>query len=376
MSLSERQLHLAHCLLAAGPGQEHITRVLEAMADLVGADVAALSIGRPGRRLRLLVTTHRAAPQQVPLAIEPYELLAPLRDAVLQRPAGALHRYRELLASPAVDRSGYFGNWQQETPLADGCAAYLQLPEGEVCKIGFGRLTRDGECDHLHEDGIPSLEATLPFLQAWLGNLRRHEMTDALCASFADRYDRYRVGALVIDQDGWVLYQNATARTLLTQGDGLSLRGPRLRVDDAQELSLLMEGICEHLRSPAPNGSFLARLFTVSRREASALVLAVSAHREPGQIEGGLSVLLVFDPDRPPLDRRAAMQSVYALTDREADIVSAISEGMSLEDFAARNGCTVTAARSVLKRVFRKTGTARQTEIVKLMLSGPAAMVQ
>jgi DNA-binding CsgD family transcriptional regulator len=70
------------------------------------------------------------------------------------------------------------------------------------------------------------------------------------------------------------------------------------------------------------------------------------------------------------------MQSVYALTDREADVVSAIAEGMSLEDFAARNGCTVTAARSVLKRVFRKTGTVRQTEIVKLMLSGPAAMVQ
>lgn len=379
MSLAERQLYLAQCMLAASAGPAHIQRVLEAMAALLGADVAALSIGRPGRRFRLLLTADRSTAgqaSQAPLAVEPYELLAPLRDAVLQLPAGTLHRYRDLLASPAVATSDYFSAWREETPLTDGCAAYLHLPEGELCKIGFGRLAQGSQGGSLQEDGIPCLDATLPCLQAWLGNLRHQEMTEALCASFADRYDRYRVGALVIDQDGWVLYQNESARTVLSQADGLSLLGPRLRIHDAAELSGLMDGICQHMRSPAPNGSFLPKLFTVSRREGAALVLAVSVHREPAQIEGGLSTLLIFDPERPPLDRRAAMQSVFALTDREADVVAAISEGMSLEDFAARSGCTVTAARSVLKRVFRKTGTTRQTEVVKLMLSSPAGMVQ
>ncbi|MFM7783320.1 MAG: helix-turn-helix transcriptional regulator [Gammaproteobacteria bacterium] len=379
MSLAERQLNLARCMLAGGHDAEHVRRVLEAMAELLGADVAALSIGRPGRRLRLRLTMDRPSELQVPqapLAIEPYELLAPLRDAVLQLPAGSLHRYRDLLASAAAQKSGYFSAWREETPLTDGCATYLQLPEGELCKISFGRLAHEGQGGSLQEDGIACLDATLPFLQAWLGNLRHREMTEALCASFADRYDRYRVGALVIDQDGWVLYQNQSARAVLAQADGLSMLGARLRLDDAAELSALMDGICQHMQSPAPNGSFLAKLFPVSRRSGASLVLAVSVHRAPGQVEAGLSTVLIFDPDRPALDRRAAMQSIYALTEREADIVSAISEGMSLEDFAARSGCTVTAARSVLKRVFRKTGTARQTEIVKLMLAGPAAMVQ
>jgi DNA-binding CsgD family transcriptional regulator len=47
-----------------------------------------------------------------------------------------------------------------------------------------------------------------------------------------------------------------------------------------------------------------------------------------------------------------------------------------LETYAGRADCSLESARSLLKRIFRKTGTSRQSELVKLVLAGPAAMVQ
>jgi len=56
--------------------------------------------------------------------------------------------------------------------------------------------------------------------------------------------------------------------------------------------------------------------------------------------------------------------------------VCAIAACESLEDIARRHKRSLEAVRSQLKRVFRKTATSRQTELVRLVLSGPAAMVQ
>ncbi len=77
----------------------------------------------------------------------------------------------------------------------------------------------------------------------------------------------------------------------------------------------------------------------------------------------------------PQIGRRDAVRPVHNLADPEANLLAAMAEGTWLACFAERMQCSEVAARSALKRIFSKTGTSRQAEVVKLILTGPAAMV-
>lgn len=90
----------------------------------------------------------------------------------------------------------------------------------------------------------------------------------------------------------------------------------------------------------------------------------------------GHAVMMIYNPDRPPVERTDVITQIHGLSTQESALVCAIAAGESLEDIATESKRSLEAVRSQLKRVFRKTGTSRQTELVKLVLSGPAAMVQ
>ena len=55
------------------------------------------------------------------------------------------------------------------------------------------------------------------------------------------------------------------------------------------------------------------------------------------------------------------------LTSVERALVTALSDGQSLADFAANRGTSLNTVRSQLKSVFQKLGVSRQGELVALV---------
>ncbi len=68
------------------------------------------------------------------------------------------------------------------------------------------------------------------------------------------------------------------------------------------------------------------------------------------------------------------VESLYALTPAEAELVRLLAEGCSLDQVAEQRGVTMNTVRSQLKQVFCKTDTSRQGELVHLVLTGVAAI--
>jgi DNA-binding CsgD family transcriptional regulator len=83
----------------------------------------------------------------------------------------------------------------------------------------------------------------------------------------------------------------------------------------------------------------------------------------------------VFIETREPTPHHfstGVISEIYGLTDAEAKLSAALANGHSLEEIAKQRNVTMATLRSQLKTCFRKTGTTRQAEVVKLILSGPA----
>ena len=55
-------------------------------------------------------------------------------------------------------------------------------------------------------------------------------------------------------------------------------------------------------------------------------------------------------------------------------LVRLIAQGMSLEEAARARGVSMNTARSHLKHAFAKTGTARQSELLRLVITGVGAI--
>jgi DNA-binding CsgD family transcriptional regulator len=65
--------------------------------------------------------------------------------------------------------------------------------------------------------------------------------------------------------------------------------------------------------------------------------------------------------------------SVYSLTPSEAQVAISLANGHSIDEIADSSNHSSHTIRSQLKSVFRKTGVSRQSELIKLLLTGPFA---
>jgi DNA-binding CsgD family transcriptional regulator len=92
----------------------------------------------------------------------------------------------------------------------------------------------------------------------------------------------------------------------------------------------------------------------------------------PGRGVRLATLVFVTDAGMRPQSRAAAMRALFSLTPIETRVADLLLEGLEIKEIAARLGLTVETSRFHVKRLLAKTGTNRQTELLKLMLSLPA----
>jgi DNA-binding CsgD family transcriptional regulator len=92
-----------------------------------------------------------------------------------------------------------------------------------------------------------------------------------------------------------------------------------------------------------------------------------------GQTQDAIAAIFVSDPEAGLSSASEVIETIYSLTHSEAELVRLLSQGKSLEEAAEARGVAIATARSHLKRVFSKTDTKRQGELVRLVLAGVAS---
>jgi DNA-binding CsgD family transcriptional regulator len=174
----------------------------------------------------------------------------------------------------------------------------------------------------------------------------------------------------LLTEDCRIVVANARAEDLVRRGIGLRIERGRLAAATPSLTQRLRAFVCEAAR-PARGGGDIGGTLELSRGENHAPFLAhvipLAANRTAA----------IFDVDRPAaavfvLDPAAGIgvqvqrfASLWGLTPAETRVLSEIIGGNGLQAAAQRLKISRATARSHADRIFGKTGTNRQTELIR-----------
>jgi DNA-binding CsgD family transcriptional regulator len=135
---------------------------------------------------------------------------------------------------------------------------------------------------------------------------------------------------------------------------------------------MIRQVIDAHAAGRPSDGNVMA-LTRPSGRRAFPLMISSLLSAGPGHtLHDAVAVLYITDVETQMLQRSEPLRKLYALTQAEVELVELLCDGWSLEEAASHRGVTMNTARSQLKQIFFKTGTSRQSELVRLVLAGVA----
>jgi len=180
-----------------------------------------------------------------------------------------------------------------------------------------------------------------------------------------------RHGAMLVTAGGQPQVTNHTALAILQKKDGISLARTGLIADRASDTRLLHQ-LLHHALSSPELGEPKESPMTVERR-VSRSSLIVRVVPGPGLEcwngpEHRTALLRLYDRDMGLIVDERALISLYGLTRGEATLAAKLVQGKSIEEAATELYISEHTARTHLKRIFMKTDTHRQPELVVRML--------
>jgi len=199
--------------------------------------------------------------------------------------------------------------------------------------------------------------------------------------------DSMPFGVIFANRELEFRHGNRFAHALLGREDGLMLSaGTLTAVSPVDEMKLrqAVSWVLDTWSDPAsredPGGEVSRRVYIGRDKPRTPLSVLVSVAAQPVADtaftrDTGLVTLIVTDPDRDLEIEPAILCDLYDLTPAEAELALAIANGVSPRKIADTREVTQETVRSQLKRVYSKTGTHRQTALVKMILLGPAGWV-
>ena len=178
------------------------------------------------------------------------------------------------------------------------------------------------------------------------------------------------IGLVLCAADGRVLGANEIADKIIAGRDGLEItRDGLLRTTLESERSL--EQLIQQAGKRVRNGQSLSDVLAVrrgARKRPLTLFIRASFMAGSASIAQSSVLIIIMDPALPVRAIEAELRQLYGFSSMEARLANLLMQGHSLEEccselaFRRSTGCTH------LKRLFKKTGVHRQSELVTLLL--------
>jgi DNA-binding CsgD family transcriptional regulator len=185
--------------------------------------------------------------------------------------------------------------------------------------------------------------------------------------------DALVAGVYLVARDGRVVYMNAAAAQQIKTGNALRIVNNRLLASDLQARQALARATDEtasetldgesgghSLSIPDPQGDgYVATLLRLDRGSRQSIMAPFAAS----------VAVFVQEPARVPMMPGEAFAKLYRLTGGELRVLLLLAQGLRGKEAADMLGISEPTVRTHLQNIFSKTGTSRQTDVLRLLQS-------
>lgn len=254
----------------------------------------------------------------------------------------------------------------------------LSLPELVDERVAVGLSVVRGRNDRPFEpEEVEALQRLRPTLSRALRVQLRIGQQAAMKDDLRTALERIPVGICLTDVDGKLTFATRLAQDCLEAGDGLRLRNHHIVADDDQVHGKLQTILRSAARAAGNEGLLDEDTLRIQRPSKQAayelLVSPLRSGRLGVWLDRPCAMIILHDPARTPAVPEKLVQALYGLSPAEARLSAAIARGGDLRQYARAHSISVETARSQLKSAMNKTGTKRQVDLSRLLLTGPAA---
>jgi PAS domain-containing protein/DNA-binding CsgD family transcriptional regulator len=212
---------------------------------------------------------------------------------------------------------------------------------------------------------VTRLSLLLPHLQRAFQLRRRMSVLESEADAFGAPLDQLDIGVFILDSRGRVTRMNHAAEALVAAQDGLTVLNGRF--DCAKLAARRLHGLIVGALALADGiGLQSGGILRIPRPSGKSpyQVLVSPLPNQRDRTFGAAGIVLVKDPESLLQVSEAVLMEAYALSDAEARLTAKLIECGSLARAADQCGLTAGSARQYMKRIFSKTCTQGQVELV------------
>ena len=204
-------------------------------------------------------------------------------------------------------------------------------------------------------------------------------VTEQRLASAEAMANASQTATFALTRRGGVEHWNSAAETLVRGGDGLALVNGYLSTTNFEAHAafekLLDDAALGAVRALESQPShFLSLSRSTGRRPLQLIATPLpETHRQRSRAD---LLLLVTDPEKPSNFPDDALRALYDLTPAETEVANGLLMGYSPEEIGCLRRVSTGTVRQQLKSMLSKTGTSRQSEMVRLFMTLPQVPAQ
>jgi len=265
-------------------------------------------------------------------------------------------------------QTGFYRQWAEPQGIVDFLSAVVDRTTMSTAIFGVFRHQRSGLVD---DHARRHMRLIAPHIRRAVLIGRMFEFKAAEVATFVDTFDGLAAGMFLVDATARLIHANAAGNAILGASDILSSVSGRLVASDAQVDRALREVFAAAGQGDAALGVKGIAVPLIGRNGeryvAHALPLTSGARRRAGVVSTAAAALFVRQATLTVPSAPQAIGNAFRLTPTELRVLLAIVEVGGIPEVATAFGVADTTIRTHVSRLFEKTGTSRQADLVKLV---------